>query len=201
MEITHEKSSHGRLRGHNPSRIVGTVKTAGEALGDDLDPTLTFPIPGAAGMPPGRMHVLALRPGGARDYPMPLLATARNVGIVSIRVGTVVPVVRFALDVDRRLPVDQPLPPGVGPGPEDWGSAEKPEASAKTVMPVETMMPAETVMPVGSTMPMPPALLTSGPAHSATVISKTTANFVYITSFDYHVVAAEFTLAAYAVPP
>jgi hypothetical protein len=127
---------------------------------------------------------------------MPLLTTARNVWIVSIRVGTVVPVVRFALDIDRRLPVDQPLPPGVGPGPEDWSSAEKPEASAKTVMPVET------VMPVGSTMPMPPpALLTSGPAHSATVISKTTASFVYITSFDYYAVAAEFTLAAYAVPP
>ena len=30
MEITHEKSSHGRLRGHNPSCIVGLAATAAE---------------------------------------------------------------------------------------------------------------------------------------------------------------------------
>jgi hypothetical protein len=90
---------------------------------------------------------------------MPLLATARNVWIVSIRVETVVPVVWFALDVDRRLPVDQPWPPDVGPWPEGWASAEKPEAPAKTVMPTETV----TVMPMGPTVPVGSAMSSSPP--------------------------------------
>jgi hypothetical protein len=91
--------------------------------------------------------------------------------IVSIRVETVVPVVRFALDVDRRLPVDQPWPPDVGPWPEGWASAEKPEAPAKTVMPTETVtvmpmgstVPVETVMPMGPTVPVGSAMSSSPP--------------------------------------
>jgi hypothetical protein len=101
------------------------------------------------------------------------------------------------------------LPPDATPWPEDWGSAKKPEAPAKTVetvVPVVSVVSAKTVMPVGSTVPvgsttmsLPPRTAYAG-ASPQLDRKHNDRKFAVHDAFDFTLWLAKFTLAAYMHP-